>query len=192
MAAVKKSRASPPVYQLRVELAEIQPVIWRTLWVPGTIKLSRLDRVIQSAIGWTNSHLHEFMIDGRRYGVVDVDGFDEGELLDDRKFTLGKVLGSLMHEFMYEYDFGDGWRHHITVQHRLAANEYNNWPVCIAGENAGPPEDVGGSYGFAGFVRIMSDPTHEEHLDMWRWHGGPFDPRGFDISAVNNRIRRLR
>ncbi len=118
MAAVKKTRASPPVYQLRVELAEIQPVIWRTLWVPGTIKLSRLDRVIQSAIGWTNSHLHEFTIDGRRYGMVDVDGFDEGELLDDRKFTLSKVLGSLVHEFMYEYDFGDGWDHDVTPRFR--------------------------------------------------------------------------
>ena len=65
MATVKKSRLPTRVYQLHIELANIEPCIWRTLLVPDTLKLSKLDRVIQEAFGWTNSHLHEFRMGGR-------------------------------------------------------------------------------------------------------------------------------
>jgi hypothetical protein len=75
-----------------------------------------------------------------------------------------------------------GW--HIDIK-------FHELQLRKCGRKRRPPEDVDGSYSFAEFARIMSDPTHKEHLEMWRWHGGPFDPRGFDISAVNDRIRRL-
>ena len=63
-------RAVPQrIYQLHVSLVDIQPTVWRRLWVADTLTLARLDRVIQAAMGWTNSHLHEFVIAGRRYGI---------------------------------------------------------------------------------------------------------------------------
>jgi len=196
MATVKKSRLPQTVYQLRIELAEIEPCIWRTILVPDNIKLSKLDRIIQEAFGWTNSHLHEFRIGTKRYGMVDVvedlDWDEEDALLDDRKFTIGMVLSNDLNYFEYEYDFGDGWDHRVKVEKIHVANQNNDWPVCIAGENACPPEDVGGSYGYEEFLEIMSDPAHEEYTNMYRWCGGPFDPRGFDVNSANARIRRLR
>ena len=51
------------IYQLRVSLNEIEPEVWRRLWVADTMNLVKLDRVIQAAMGWTNSHLHEFAIE---------------------------------------------------------------------------------------------------------------------------------
>lgn len=191
MATIKQARTAKKVYQLRIELANVQPTVWRTLWVPGTIKISRLDKVMQAAFGWANKHMHEFRIDGRRYGQTDFADRGDRDLLDERLFTLEAVIGTSVKEFVHDYDFGDGWSHKIRVEHIIDANEYNNWPVCIDGANACPPEDVGGPHGFASFVALMSDPTREDYLEMWRWHGGPFNPEAFEISAANMRIRRI-
>ena len=64
--------------------------------------------------------------------------------------------------------------------------------MCLAGQNACPPEDVGGGSGYMSFLEAIRDPMHEEHIAMWRWHGGPFDPAGFDVNAANAAIRKLR
>lgn len=181
------------VYQLRIELLDIEPRIWRTILVPETLTLPRLDRVVQAAMGWTNSHLHDWHIDGKRYGVPDPEWEAPGELLDERKLTIGSVLGERIEEFGYDYDFGDGWEHRIVVEKRLAADpERNTWPMCIAGANACPPEDVGGPSGYMDFVQAMRDPVHEEHGEMWRWHGGPFDPTAFSLNDANRAIKRVR
>ena len=81
----------------------------------------------------------------------------------------------------------------VKIEQVLAAREgINTWPMCIAGANACPPEDVGGTYGYMEFLQAMRDPTHEEHEAMWRWWGGPFDPNGFDVNAANMAIRQLK
>jgi len=181
------------IYQLRIELQHIEPRIWRTIHVPGTLTLAKLDRVVQAAMGWTNSHLHDWRIEGKRYGQPDPEWDNEGEMLDERKFTLGDVLGDGTDEFGYEYDFGDGWEHRVVIEKRLPPQpEYNTWPMCIAGANACPPEDVGGPPGYMDFVHAMHDPKQEEHLQMWQWNGGPFDPSAFSVNDANRAIRRLR
>jgi hypothetical protein len=195
MSPSKPSRRIEPqrVYQLRLELLFIQPIIWRTILVPETLTLPKLDRVIQAAMGWSNSHLHAWRIDGRRYGVPDPEWNMPGELLDERKFTVGSVLGDHIDEFVYDYDFGDGWEHRVAIEKRLAADpERNTWPMCIAGANACPPEDAGGPPGYLDFVQAMHDPTHQDHLQMWRWNGGPFDTSAFSLNDANRAIRKLR
>ena len=194
MSLSKARRLEPQrIYQLRIELLHIEPAIWRTILVAETLTLPKLDRVVQAAMGWTNSHLHDWRIDGRRYGIPDSDWNTPGEQLDERKFTIGSVLGERVDEFFYEYDFGDGWEHRIVVDKRLAAEpERNTWPMCIAGANACPPEDVGGPPGYMDFVQAMRDPTHEDHLQMWRWQGGPFDPAGFSLNEANRAIKKAR
>jgi hypothetical protein len=196
MPTAKKSRLPIRVYQLRIEIADIKPCIWRTILVPDTVKLSKLDRIIQAVFGWTNSHLHEFKIGSKLYGMVDpeedLDWDERSSLLDERKYTVGSVLCDDLHDFEYEYDFGDGWRHLIKVERTLAPDQTNDWPMCIAGANACPPEDVGGPLAYAGFVEIMSNPHHAEYLEMFCWHGGPFDPSGFDVNSANARLKRLR
>lgn len=156
------------------------------------MKLSKLDRVIQEAFGWTNSHLHEFRIADGRYGMPDIDGMDDDGPKDDKKFTVAKVLKDSVKEFEYEYDFGDGWRHRILVEGVMDATSYNDWPLCLTGENACPPEDVGGTGGFEEFLESMADTEADDHFENWCWNGGPFDPKGFDVNSANARIRKLR
>jgi len=181
------------IYQLHVELNEIQPRIWRRLWVADTLTLAKLDRVIQAAMGWTNSHLHEFEIEAKRYGVLDDEWPQDQPVLDDKRHRLGEVLGVNVIEFVYTYDFGDNWQHTVTIEKLLEPDEQaNSWPICLAGENACPPEDVGGGGGYMEFLEAIRNPAHEEHVAMWRWCGGPFDPRGFDVNAANAAIRKLR
>ena len=194
MSTAKKPRRAEPqrIYQLHVALDEIQPTIWRRLWVADTLTLAKLDRVIQAAMGWTNSHLHEFKIAGKRYGIPDEEWPDDNPPSDDRRSHVGSVLDDSVNEFSYLYDFGDHWQHTVKVEKLLKPNEINTWPTCLAGQNACPPEDVGGIGGYMEFLEAVRDPTHEEHIAMWRWSGGPFHPASFDVNATNAAIRKLR
>ncbi len=167
--------------------------MWRRLWVPDTLTLAKLDRIIQTAMGWTNSHLHEFLVDAKRYGIPDGEEAYDTPTLDDRRHKVGAVLGETISGFSYTYDFGDDWRHTVTIENRLLPDDsFNTWPVCIAGQNACPPEDVGGVGGYAEFLEAIADPSHDEHAAMWQWGGGPFDATGFDVNATNAALRRLR
>jgi hypothetical protein len=188
---ITKKRKQKHAYQMMVMLEGSEPKIWRQISVPGNMTLADLDRIIQAAMGWTNSHLHQFTIEGQVYGVLDDEWIDEMPCLPDDEFTLDAVLGTEVKSFSYEYDFGDGWQHQVEVQMVMVVDEKrNSWPMCLAGANACPPEDVGGLGGYEEFLEAISDPVHEEHESMRRWCGGPFDSQGFDINSANRDIRR--
>jgi hypothetical protein len=59
------------------------------------------------------------------------------------------------------------------------------YPACIAGEGACPPEDCGGTYGFAELKEILAGPDSAERDEMQEWVGGDFDPASFDLAAAN-------
>jgi Plasmid pRiA4b ORF-3-like protein len=84
------------VYQLRIELQHIAPLIWRRILVPNTLKLSKLDRVVQAAMGWDNSHLHDWHIGSQRYGVPDEEWIGTSTILDERKLELTRFRGHIM------------------------------------------------------------------------------------------------
>ncbi len=92
---------------------------------------------------------------------------------------------------MYKYDFGDSWRHAVRVEEVLAGDPKQRYPRCIGGARACPPEDVGGTPGYARFLRAIGDPRHPERQEYLRWLGGRFDPEAFDAGAVNPSLRRL-
>jgi hypothetical protein len=197
-AAVKRGRqaaeaqAAPrTIYRLHVELRDIAPRIWRQLLVPSWATLAKLHEVLQISLGWTNSHLHQFHIAGATYGMPD-DEWREVSPLDDRRYTVAGCLADRVPDFVYEYDFGDGWEHAIHVEAILPVDQVDHYPLCTGGANACPPEDVGGSAGYFDFLQVIRDPSHEEHRDMLRWCGGSFDPTAFDRNAVNARLRRLK
>jgi len=177
-------------YSLRLELTRIEPLIWRRLLVPTTITLPKLHRAIQGAMGWTNSHLHQFHIDAEQYG--EPDPYGGMTLIDEKGIKLSSVLAGNIREFVYEYDFGDDWLHRVVVENVQDANPAWKGSICVAGQRACPPEDVGGIPGYGEFVNAIADPKHEQHIDMLRWVGGAFDPEGFDINSANLRIRRLK
>lgn len=185
-----KARPAPHLLQLRIELAWIKPAIWRRVVVPETITLAKLHQVIQAVMGWHDGHLHEFEIAGERYGVPDPD-YDFEPVCSEKRVRLATALCGAK-SFRYVYDFGDDWEHRIKVERRLSPDPLFDTALCLGGANATPPEDVGGAPGYADFVAVMADPEHPEHPNMLEWHGAPFDPAAFDISAVDLRLYRIK
>ncbi len=187
-----KPRNPTLVYRLRVELLEIKPLIWRRLLVPADIKLPKLHQCLQLAMGWTNSHLHQFRVGDIHYGVPDPE-WPELQMRDERQVRLCDLVGEVQREIVYEYDFGDGWEHRIVLEQTEPANEFMSYPLCTAGERACPPEDVGGVPGYEEFLKIIGNPKHKEYGQSLLWAGGgAFDPEGFDLNAVNRALRRAR
>jgi len=157
--------------------------------VKSDVSLAKLHGVIQCVMGWTDSHLHQFTIDGNEYGTLDEDG-DNGDLLDERDFTLGDLISG--GRFQYQYDFGDDWEHVLEIEQTLPRDASIRYPVCIGGERACPPEDVGGIFDYKRFLKAISDPRHREHKHYREWIGGDFDPEEFDLNSVNRLLRMLR
>lgn len=188
------ARKRPPsrIYELYVELEDIEPLIWRRLLVPATITLPKLHRLLQLAMGWTNSHLHSFTVDDKTFGMAGLDDFGELDMLDERRQTLEATLGEANREFVYEYDFGDSWRCRITAKALAHPNLEWHYPLCTDGARAGPPDDCGGPLGYEEFLAAIKDPQHEEHESMLIWIGGAFDPEGFDLNAINRTLRFAR
>jgi hypothetical protein len=183
--------AIPPksrVYQFRIALRHIRPTIWRRVQTRNCT-LDRLHEVIQLAMGWTNSHLHEFMLYGVRYG--DPMLLEECEFLNSRTTHLVDIVpqSGAHFQFDYIYDFGDHWEHIVEFEECLAAEEGARYPRCVGGENACPPEDIGGTSGFAEYRKIMSNPRGRRYAEYVEWNG-PFDPKAFDLEATNRRIKR--
>ena len=181
---------------LRIELIDIEPLIWRRL--PKAMRLDSLHNVIQIVFGWTDSHLHEYRAgEALRLGVLAIeDEFGEGDrgppFQDERQWTVGKLAQSGETDWVYIYDFGDSWRHRLFFEpaERRRSAELAPAPLCLAGENACPPEDVGGCHGYANFLEALSDPDHDEHEQYMVWICGVFDPRGFDLNRINANLGR--
>lgn len=181
------------VYQLKITLKDFKPAIWRRVLVPGHYPLSRLHRVVQYAMGWTDSHLHCFRIGQDNYSLpMPGSDWEDSDDLDSRKVRLDQIAPRDKVKFIYEYDFGDGWEHDILVEKILPPDTELKHPVCLKGRGACPPEDVGGVWGYANFLEAILDPAHEEHDSYLEWVGGEFDPDAFDLEFTNRILRDIR
>jgi hypothetical protein len=179
------SGASALAYQLYVELEWVRPKVWRRLLVPVTIELPMLHVILLFGMGWLGGHIHEFVIGRESYGPVDMADLDH--IMDEEGVTLRQMLGARK-TFVYVYDYGDDWRHKVKVEKIVQLDEPISGSVCIGGENACPPADVGGSPGYEEFLAAMADPDHPEHLELKEWIGGSFDPTAFSLAEVNERL----
>ena len=177
---------------LRIELLRIAPHVWRRVIVPQTVTLEKLHIVLQAAMGWTDSHLHEYKIANKRYGIEDPDWPASAPIIDERRARLKSFIEDRVKDFIYHYDFGDSWEHEVTIE-QLVASEVARQPIiCTAGEGACPPEDVGGEPGYETFLVAIADPRHERHVEFKEWIGYPFDPNAFDLNSVNQRLARIK
>jgi Plasmid pRiA4b ORF-3-like protein len=136
----------PVVYQLRVVLAQISPLIWRRLLVTEQTTIAGLHQVPQTAFAWSDEHLHRFTIHGCEYGLwrPGSAGFSH----DAHAVTLARFGPRQGERFTYEYDFFDAWRHDIRVEKILIPVPRRRYPVCTGGARAAPPEDRGGPRAF--------------------------------------------
>jgi hypothetical protein len=185
--------SSERVYQFKITLKEIEPPIWRRIQVKDCT-LDKFHEHIQTAMGWTNSHLHQFKIGGVRHGDPELlhEGWqDEEPPVNSLQIKISKIVPAdgKRFQFDYEYDFGDDWQHEIVFEGCLRAEKGVRYPLCLEGERACPPEDVGGTGGYEEYLEAMANPKHEEHESFMEWRG-PFDPEKFDAQTVTKRMRR--
>jgi Plasmid pRiA4b ORF-3-like protein len=178
------------IYQIKVTLLGTDPPIWRRLLVPAELTLEQLHQVLQRAMGWEDCHMHEFRIGQQRFGKPDPmeQTFRGPRTTSERTARLFSVLGRVGATAVYTYDFGDSWEHQLAVEKRLAPESGRAYPVCLAGERHGPPEDCGGIPGFYNLLEAISNPDHEQHDELLEWLGGSFDPEAFSVDEVNRRL----
>ena len=190
----------PVIYQLKVVLQGISPMIWRRLLVCSDNTISGLHYTIQIAMGWSDDHLHQFRIHAKRYGIYRTGGVS---FSDDPNTVRLKDLGLRINErFYYEYDFTDDWQHLIRVETTLAPEAHRHYPVCIDGRRACPPEDCGGPWKFmelrqhysryhimGRLLDIIEDGANQEyHQDELEVLHYWFQIDSFDRKGANRRL----
>jgi len=183
---------SERLYQFKITLLESPAPIWRRIQVRDST-LDKFHERIQTAMGWTNSHLHQFKINGECYGDPDLlnDGFEDFECIDSTVTKISEVVpkAGKRFQFLYEYDFGDSWRHEVLFEGCLKAQKGSRYPLCVEGERKCPPEDVGGVSGYSPFLEAIANPNHEQHDELVEW-AGAFDPEEFDSVRTTKVMRR--
>src|SRR6187200_11429 len=155
------------IYQIKITLQDIQPPVWRRIQVWEDITLAQLQTILQIVMDWEDCHLHEFSIDKRIYSVPDPDDdLYERKVIDESSQRLAHVVPRVGTQFMYHYDFGDNWRHHLLLEAILLPEINVSYPRCIDGVRRTPPEDVGGISGYQRYLEAMADPHHDKHAFM--------------------------
>ncbi len=195
-AAAEEKAQDFVLLKVELETVDVLSSITRSLIVPRKATLGWIHAVIQVAMGWTNSHLHQFRVDGDSISDPDFElqGFeDDPPVRDETVVTLGEVLDARPTSLTYEYDFGDSWNHFLYAE----ALPQGSAPVakravCVAGARACPPEDCGGIGGYEELLAALSNRRHPEHRSMKEWLGRPFDPAAFSIEDTNRFLDKLR
>ena len=162
------------IFEIKIELRDARPAVLRRVQVPGEMSLAELHAVVQVVMGWTDSHLHEFDVDGARYGRPDPD-WAADEVGDESRVTLFRLIGQ-GGRMDYTYDFGDDWQHEVLVE-KVCRRRRADVSGLIDGKRACPPEDVGGPWGYMEFAEAIRDPEHERARGVSGVAGGSSTPR---------------
>ena len=165
-------------YDLNVRLDLDGKDAVRKLRVPATISFNKLHKLLQLAFGWKNCHLHSFGLfkewSEDYCATPDIEMFMHEESFEINPNAIHmdeKILSDYVPEYkkiLYTYDFGDDWQHYIEVENIIEDCD-EKLPQLLSGEGDAPPEDVGGSGGFADFLEIIADPNHDDYEHMMSW-----------------------
>lgn len=194
--ANRRKKSGFSVYQLKVTLLGLEPPVWRRIQIPANTDLGTLHYILQAVMGWTNSHLHQYVVGKQLYSALEFglgeDSFGPGPKVgDEDSVGLYDALPKARARIIYEYDFGDSWEHKILVEKIFDPEKGATYPRCIEGARACPPEDCGGVWGYMEMLETLKNPNHPEHEEIKEWIGKNFDPEAFDIDAVNRALRRF-
>ena len=188
MIGIAGATLSASRYQLKISLHGSKPVIWRRVVVPSTILLDRLHMVIQTVMGWTNSHRHQFCAYGIIYGEPNPDlGL---KMLNEGNHTLRDIAAGKT--FFYEYNAGDGWVHEVVVEKLIPNKPLLKHPVCLDGANACPSENCGGIAGHWKVVAAINDPSHENYEEIKEWVADSSKATFFDLERTNSLLGQIK
>lgn len=193
--------------EVRVDVVDSEPVIWRQLELRSSMSLDQVHRVLQTAFGWKNAHLHRFITDDPFAPLRPVDGgfsevpqwlpgreCEEPADRPEEDCSLDQLLTLGAGEAFYEYDFGDSWLHRLELVARLPVGSSTTDARLLSGARRGPLEDSGGMPGYEEIVDALADPSHPDHGEYAAWvaeitgSDTPFDPAFIDIDAVNRAL----
>ena len=174
------------VYAIKVTLLGTSPPVWRRILVPRDITLQNLHRTLQTVMGWTNSHLHQFVLRTQRFS--DPRSRVGTKVANENGTRLGELIWAAGASLLYEYDFGDGWQHELLLEEVLTGDE-SFQQICVAGKRCCPPEDCGGPQGFAELLNALGDANHPGREEVCEWLGD-YVPESFSADEINRRLRR--
>jgi hypothetical protein len=176
------------IYQLYIELMEIEPKIWRRILIPNDFSVADFHKIIQTTMGWENAHLHQFIKDKINYSTRmhdDDDKWDEMGSEDYANLKVGDLLVKINDKILYEYDFGDSWMHSIVLEKKVPEDRNSQYPICIDGARDCPPEDCGGVQGYFHILEIMKKPGTKKYVEMQEWLEFEFEPEYFNSEEIN-------
>lgn len=176
------------IYQLKININDSKPSIWRRILVYSDTLMPDLHRIIQTTMGWDNYHLHQFVHGNKFYAPPSEDETDEFDAVDYQKVKLSSLLKKEKDKMEYEYDFNDGWEHIIELEKITDIDTNKRYPICIEGEQKCPPEDCGGIWGYMEMLDILKDKTHEGYEQCLEWVGDDFDASELNIKTINEKL----
>jgi hypothetical protein len=177
-------------YQIKITLRDSHPPIWRRVLVTGNTSLFKLHQILQIVMEWTDSYRHIFIIDRTFYGKPDPEY--HFEVRDEKNFALSQVASGEKNKFTYEYDFTDCWQHELLIEKILPVGKKVQYPVCVGGKRARPPEDCGGIWEYADILEAVQDPYHPDYYNMLKWMEEGFDPESFNLEEINRKLKRIK
>jgi len=177
------------IYQFKITLKEsANPQIWRQVQVENSINLQELQFIFNEAMGWENYNDHDFIIDGKRYSAMNPE-FADDDVIDEETIQISDILNQEGQKFEYVYDFGDEWEHEIVLEKIFEPEEDAEYPTCIAGEGACPPEDCGGVLGYENLCEILNDPRNNQYAKVVDWLGTKhWDKNEFNLEETRFKV----
>lgn len=183
-----------PSYILQISIAFSDPLIWRRVQVPGSLNLSQFHEVIQHSMGWTDSHMHQFLVGKISYEPTGKQNIPrESKRFDEVKYKLHELEEGMNFMFTYLYDAGEGWEHEVHLEEVVPPTRELKHPILLAGEMACPPEEVGDIHHYQELIHAQETKTNKEQESLSQLSGKPnFDPKAFDLTAAKERVQFLK
>ena len=176
------------ILQFKITLKDSKPKIWRRFQIESTLMFYDLHLIIQTVMGWSNTHLYQFIYDGDNF-IGNPELLERDGIADDKEVAISIVFDKPKIKMEYEYDFGDGWQHELILEKIEKKNTTQHYPTCLEGEMNCPPEDCGGIHGFYDRLKAFKNKRHPEHEDVVEWMRENYNPEFFDLQSVNKNLQ---
>lgn len=179
------------IYICKIELEGIEPKIWRRFQFHSEITFHQLHKILQIVMGWQDYHLYEFQVGNKAIMLPDPELQWEGRInLNARREQVSNHIANTQTAFTYLYDFGDDWKHQVTLEQIIPVTEDTPYPICLEGKRNCPQEDSGGVWGHQNVLEALLIPQHPERKEMVDWLKDGYDPEHFDMNEVNRLLKQ--